>query len=42
MKQNNQLDMLLEKMNEDVDSGKKNKIYIVWQSVDFGASNTKR
>ena len=28
MKQNNQLDMLLEKMNEDVDSGKKNKIYI--------------
>ena len=28
MKQNNQLDMLLEKMNEDDDSGKKNKIYI--------------
>jgi DNA-directed RNA polymerase subunit H (RpoH/RPB5) len=28
MKQNNQLDMLLEKINEDVDSGKKNKIYI--------------
>ena len=28
MKQNNQLDMLLEKNTEDVDSGGKNKIYI--------------
>jgi DNA-directed RNA polymerase subunit H (RpoH/RPB5) len=28
MKQNNQLDMLLEKIKEDVDTGKKNKIYI--------------
>jgi len=28
MKQNNQLDMLLEKNTEDVDSGRKNKIYI--------------
>lgn len=28
MKQNNQLDMLLEKLTEDVDSGIKNKIYI--------------
>jgi DNA-directed RNA polymerase subunit H (RpoH/RPB5) len=28
MKQNNQLDMLLEKITEDVDSGRKNKIYI--------------
>lgn len=28
MKQNNQLDMLLEKNKEDVDTGKKNKIYI--------------
>ena len=28
MKQNNQLDMLLEKQKEDIDTGKKNKIYI--------------
>jgi len=28
MKQNNQLDMLLEKNKEDVDTGRKNKIYI--------------
>jgi len=28
MKQNNQLDMLLEKNKEDIDTGKKNKIYI--------------
>ena len=28
MKQNNQLDMLLEKITEDIDSGRKNKIYI--------------
>ena len=28
MKQNNQLDMLLEKEKEDIDTGKKNKIYI--------------